>query len=158
MLPTQVPELTLRELAPDDAGALHALVQANQGHLTAHGDYRDQVAASPEDMAAEFADRTSGKRRFGIFLGGTIIGRADLTPVEPPRFGLGYWLAQNATGKGYAQAALTSLMGFAASQLGATEVYAGVTHGNEPSVTLLARLGFVPVATFERYIRFRRIL
>ena len=158
MLPTHLPDLTLRELAPDDAMALHALLQANRSHLTAHGDYGDQVGASLEMLAAELADNTDGKRRFGIFLGTELVGRADLTPVDPPRFGLGYWLAQNATGKGYAQAALTALLSFAASELGATEIYAGVTHGNERSTALLQRLGFAPIASFERYARFRLLL
>ena len=150
--------LALRDLAPDDTGQLYALLQTNQSHLTAYDDYRDQVAASLEGLAAELAERASGKRRFGIFLDGTLIGRADLTPVDQPRLGLGYWLAKNETGKGYARAALTTLLRFAASELGATEIYAGVTHGNERSAALLRRLDFVPITSFESYTRFRLLL
>ena len=117
--------------------------------LTAHGDYSDQV---------ELASDAGGKRRFGIFLGTVLVGRADLAPVDPPRFGLGYWLAENATGKGYAQTALTTPLAFASSELGATEIYAGVTYGNERSTALLQRLGFAPIASFERHARFGLLL
>lgn len=158
MLQTTAPGLSLRPLTPDDAATLHALVQANRTHLTAHGDYQDQVAATPDMLAAELADGDSGKWRFGIFLDGELIGRVDLTPVEPPRYGLGYWLAQDATGKGYAALALAALLQFAAGELHASEVYAGVTHGNTRSERLLSRLGFVQVAVFETYTRFRLIL
>lgn len=37
--------------------------------------------------------------------------------------------------------------------LSATDVYAGVTHGNIASVNLLQRLGFTPVAQFDTHTR-----
>jgi RimJ/RimL family protein N-acetyltransferase len=150
---TAVPDLTLRALSPEDADLLHALVQANRVHLTAHGDYAGLVAATIATLAAELAD--PNQQRFGIFLAGELIGRADLIPVDPPRYGLGYWLARNATGHGYAQHALAALLELAANELQASEVYAGVTHGNIRSERLLQRLGFVQVARFDTYSRFR---
>ncbi|WP_159392934.1 hypothetical protein [Streptomyces cyaneogriseus] len=39
--------------------------------------------------------------------------------------------------------------------LGATDIFAGVTHGNDKSAALLRRLGFEPVADFARCTRFR---
>jgi RimJ/RimL family protein N-acetyltransferase len=153
MLPTAAPDLTLRELVPEDAARLHAVVQANQSHLTAHGDYASLVAASVDILAAELADRS--QRRFGIFLGAELIGRADLIPVDPPRYGLGYWLARSATGHGYATQALAALLRIAANDLRATEIYAGVTYGNIRSERLLRRLGFAQVALFDTYSRFR---
>jgi RimJ/RimL family protein N-acetyltransferase len=153
MLQTAAPDLTLRELVPEDAALLHAVVLANHSHLTAHGDYASLVAASIETLAAELADRS--QQRFGIFLGGELIGRADLIPVDPPRYGLGYWLARSATGQGYATQALAALLQLAANDLQASEVYAGVTHGNTRSERLLQRLGFARVAVFDTYSRFR---
>ena len=156
MLQTAAPDLTLRELSPKDATRLHALVQANRVHLTAHGDYADLVAATAEMLAGELADQA--KRRFGIFLGKELIGRADLIPVDPPRYGLGYWLAESATRRGHATHALTALLGLAANELQASEIYAGVSHGNIRSTRLLHRLGFARVATFDTYARFRLAL
>ena len=133
---------------------LHALLQANKEHLTAHGDYRAQVAASLAAVATELADLTKGQWRFGIFLHDELIGRADLIPVDPPRYGLGYWLARDAIGNGYGSAAVAALLSLAADSLHATEIYAGVTHGNERSRRLLFKLGFDPVADFDTYTRF----
>lgn len=155
MLFTDVPHLVLRELTPGDAAALHALLKENRDHLTAHGDYREQVDASLPAVVAEFSGDTGGKQRFGIFLREHLIGRVDLVPVDPPRYGVGYWLIRSATGKGYATAALAALTSYGFAERGATDIYAGVTHGNGRSERLLHRLGFVPVATFDAYTRFR---
>jgi len=76
-------------------------------------------------------------------------------PVDPPRYGLGYWLAEDATGHGYATAAVRALLDHART-LQATDVLAGVTHGNDRSVALLRRLGFARVAEFDSYDRYHR--
>ncbi|WP_088282374.1 GNAT family N-acetyltransferase [Kineosporia sp. A_224] len=79
-------------------------------------------------------------------------------PVDPPRYGLGYWVRASSQGRGLASAAVGALLEHAQTRCGATDVFAGVTHGNDRSVALLRRLGFVEAATFERYTRFRRRL
>lgn len=108
---------------------------------------------SADAMAAELsvADTTF---RFGIVFQGALIGRIDLIGVEPPRYSLGYWVCESAAGRGYASAALVALIAFARSGLDATDLYAGVTHGNGPSERLLLRAGFAPAARFETYTRF----
>lgn len=158
MLQTIAPGLILRVLTPNDAGTLHALLRSNRTHLTAHGDYQEQVAATLDMLTAELAEEEGGRWRFGFFLNDELIGRADLTPVDPPRYGLGYWLARGATGKGYARAGLAALLQFACDQLNASEVYAGVTNGNIRSERLLSRLGFLQVADFATYTRFQLTL
>jgi RimJ/RimL family protein N-acetyltransferase len=153
-LATSLAELTLRPLGKQDARALFDLVQENRLHLTALGDYAELVSMSFEQLDTELADTATSNLRFGILLGETLIGSAELIPVDPPRYGLGYWLAEQATGKGYATAAVGRLVAFAREDLGASDIYAGVTHGNHRSQALLGRLGFLPVATFERYTRY----
>jgi RimJ/RimL family protein N-acetyltransferase len=154
VLATSLADLTLRSLEKADARALHDLVQENRRHLTALGDYAELVSMPFEKLDAELANAATCNLRFGIFLGGTLIGSADLIPVDPPRYGLGYWLATDATGKGYATAAVGRLVAFAREDLAASDIYAGVTHGNHRSQALLARLGFLPVAEFESYTRY----
>jgi RimJ/RimL family protein N-acetyltransferase len=154
MLHTANSELTLRELAQADTQALYDLIQANAAHLTANGDYAELVSASLGTLSVELA-AIDGKRRFGVFLQDALVGRIDLIPVNPPHFGIGYWLAETATGKGHAGQALSAILQFAAEQQFATEVYAGITHGNVRSRNLLARLGFEEIAKFETYSRFK---
>jgi RimJ/RimL family protein N-acetyltransferase len=156
VLATALADLTLRSLEKADARALYELVQENRLHLTALGDYAELVSMSFEQLDAELASAAASNLRFGIFLAGALIGSADLVPVDPPRYGLGYWLAKDATGKGYATGALGRLLAFARDELRASDIYAGVTYGNHRSQALLGRLGFLPVAEFERYTRYHR--
>jgi RimJ/RimL family protein N-acetyltransferase len=158
MLATAIPGLSLRKLVASDAPEIFALVRANQNHLTKMGDYRDLVAASFEHYLDELSAPNMDGLRWGIVAEGRLVGRIDLVPVEPARYGLGYWLAEAATGKGYATAAVYRLAQFAGETLGATHIYAGVTHGNAKSVAVLSRAGFAPVEQFETYTRFHLAL
>ncbi|MFC7478887.1 GNAT family N-acetyltransferase [Luedemannella flava] len=145
----------LRPLSAADAGRYHRVVQANRAHLTQFGNYEEEVAGTEQDFAEGFA--TPG-HRYGIWRGGELIGRIDLVAVDPPRYGFGFWLAAHATGCGYATAAGAALLAHARDELGASDVYAGVTHGNDRSVAVLRRLGFQPIVDFDDYTRFHRPL
>lgn len=158
MLETSISGLVLITLTERHAPALYELVQQNRLHLTAHGDYKDLVAAPLASFSMELAEPANRNLQFGISLQMQLVGRIDLIPVDPPRYGLGYWLAQTATGKGYATAALQALLEFASIELQASDIFAGVTHGNWRSAAVLERAGFAPVETFERYTRFHRAL
>ena len=129
-------------------------MQANSRHLTAHGDFRDQIQASDKALAEELIADPSRHWRFGIFFRDELIGRVDLLGIEPPKYGLGYWLSENHTGKGYATEAVRAVIGFASSTCGASDIYAGVTHGNAPRIALLSRLGFHPSTRFDTYTRY----
>lgn len=157
-LTTSKRSLCLRELTDQYAAEYFALVRTNAEHLTARGDYRDEVAATLDDMRAGLGEPTDLPVRFGVFDDDVLVGRVDLVPVDPPRFGLGYWLASRATGRGYATRSVATLLAYAADALGATDVYAGVTHGNTPSEAVLKRLGFERSARFETYTRWHLAL
>ncbi|UJW86193.1 GNAT family N-acetyltransferase [Devosia sp. SL43] len=157
-LQTDRPNLQLRLLTTADAPLLHRLVAENATHLTRHGDYMDLVALSRADLKTELSGDGGDHLRFGILLKGQLIGRVDLIAVDPPRYGIGYWLAENATGHGYASAALRALIVFAQGDAGMSDFYAGVTHGNLRSSALLERVGFVSVARFETYTRYHLAL
>jgi RimJ/RimL family protein N-acetyltransferase len=146
--------LCLRSLTGADAPVLRELVLRNSRHLTRHGDYRELMHMSADSLADELSKRDGRTWRFGIFLDHSLIGRVDLIGVEPPRYSVGYWLSEHAAGQGNASASLRAVIAFARSGLVASDIYAGVTHGNTPSQNLLRRLGFTPVATFPDYRRF----
>ena len=151
---TDIPNLRLVALRPEDADAYYALVDHNRTHLTQHGDWTDLGGATPESVAASlspFDDRTT---QFGIWLDRQLIGRVDLNPRTPGNFVLAYWLGSEFTGKGYATAACKALIDYSKAGLGATTVWAGVTKGNAKSEALLGRLGFRAVADQITYTRF----
>jgi len=152
-LHTSVSSLCLRLLEPGDALGLHNLISRNIAHLTRHGDYAALTSMSVAALEEELS-RADNTLRFAIVLDGALIGRIDLVGVEPPRYSVGYWLCESATGRGYGSAALSTLIAFARSSLEAADLYAGVTHGNGPSERLLLRTGFAPAARFETYTRF----
>lgn len=65
-LETARDDLVLRELRQEDAPDYHALVQRNAAHLTRLGDYREQVAATEEAVAADFAEISEVAVAFGV--------------------------------------------------------------------------------------------
>ena len=152
---TAIPNLRLVALSPEDTDAYYGLVDRNRGHLTQHGDFQELGEATPGSVAAELSAPDDRNARFGIWLDGRLIGRADLNPRTPGNFVLGYWLGSEFTGKGYATAACKALIAYGKAELGATTVWAGVTKGNAKSESLLARLGFEAVADRGAYTRFR---
>lgn len=150
-----MPGLVLRELTCEDADAYYALLDGNREHLSRFGDHREESEATAAWVHQHLARDPGPDLRLGIRLHGRLIGRIDLVAVNPPRYGTGYWLGASHVGAGYATAACTALYEYAARELGATDIFAGVTHGNDRSVALLTRLGFTPVAEFATYTRFR---
>lgn len=151
VIATRVSGLMLVPLAQEHTSALHQPVQENSSHLTAHRDYRDLVARPLEALADELRGSAEQDLRFGIFLNQTLVGRIDLVTVAPPRYGLGYWLEKCSTGKGYTTASVQALLEFARDDLGASDIFPGVTHGNLRSAGVLERTGFVALETFEKY-------
>jgi RimJ/RimL family protein N-acetyltransferase len=150
---TDLPGLTLRPLT--DADAYHALLAANAAHLTQHGDYQEETTKTLAAVRADLA--APNHLRFGIHRDGTLVGRIDLVAADPPRYSLGYLLTAEATGHGYATAAGRAIINLAV-RLGATDIYAGVTHGNTKSAAVLERIGFTAVIEFDTYTRYHRSL
>ncbi|WP_158893320.1 GNAT family N-acetyltransferase [Amycolatopsis anabasis] len=150
---TTRPGLELRSLVPDDAYAYATLLQANADHLTRHGDYVDEIGISADEYAAEFA-KCDPLRDFGIYEDGVLVGAAALVLGEPPKYGLGYLLAERACGRGIATLSVHALARHARARLDATDLFAGVTHGNHASAAVLKRLGFRRIASFESYARY----
>lgn len=155
-LDTEVEGLALRPLDIDDLPRYAALVSRNREHLTSHGDYEDVVRSSREEMEGEL--RAASVGRFGVWLDETLIGRVDLIPQDGSNAVLGYWLDRDRLGSGFATAACRALLAYGATDMHVTDVWAGVTHGNERSVALLERLGFGAVEDMGTYTRFHRAL
>lgn len=159
VIQTSVAGVELRQLGAEDAATHHALVQANRAHLLRlNDDYLFEVSSTVDDFASRFEDPANKSILLGIFGDGRLVGHIGLVYGEPPRWGLGYWLAEEALGQGIATAAVEALIAFARDHLAAEEVLGGVSHGNEKSVAVLQRCGFAPIADFDTYTRFGRRL
>jgi RimJ/RimL family protein N-acetyltransferase len=152
-LRTSIPGLTVTSLTVADTDRYWMLVRDSVAHLTAHGDYGDEVRASRTDIAAELS-KSDGQLRYAIGHQDVLVGRVDLIPYRPGFYGVGYWLGRASTGRGFATAGVGALIDFAVARLGATDIYAGVTKGNTASEKVLEHLGFAPVADLETYTRF----
>jgi ribosomal-protein-serine acetyltransferase len=160
-LPTEVDGLTLRPHRVADAEELARLVRGDARHLMSHGDYADEIATTVEEWRALLAAQDAGDEpahSFGMWMQGSfMVGRIVLVPVDPPLYSVGYWVSESQQGKGFATASLRATVTYAAS-LGATEVFAGVLHGNAASRRVLERAGFTAVGDFATYTRFRHVV
>lgn len=151
---TALPGVTIRALGCADASDLAAVIRENVGHLTQHGDYLDLVAMDDDGLERMLSRSDVAGFYFGVFSAARLVGVVCLVPVDPPRYGCGFWLAEAATGRGMMTEALRALIAHAHDELAATDVFAGVTHGNVASVAVLERLGFERVVDFDSYARF----
>lgn len=154
-LATSQPGLVLRELTEADADEYDAMLDRNREHIGRYGDHQDERRASRRGVCGYLEDTLDQNIRYGIRLEGSLIGRVDLNPVAPPQYSIGYWLDEWHTGRGYTTAACAALIDYASTDLGATDIFAGVAHGNDESSAVLERLGFRPVAELETYTRYR---
>jgi RimJ/RimL family protein N-acetyltransferase len=157
-LDTCLPGVALRKLTVPDSESYHELLVANRAHLTRLGNYVGETSATPAELRAYFLDPDDSNVRYGIWRNDELLGRIDLIPVAHPEYVIGFWLAEHATGHGYATAACRAVIDYARDELGATDIFGGVTHGNIRSIALLQRLGFRQAAVFQDYARYHRSL
>jgi ribosomal-protein-serine acetyltransferase len=155
-LGTEIDGLVLRPLAVEDRDRYSELVSRNRGHLTANGDYEELARSSEQDLENDI--RNEAMARFGVWFHGDLIGQVDLIPRDGANAVLGYWLDESHLGSGFATVACRELLRYGAEHLAITDVWAGVTHGNERSVAVLRRLGFDEVADMGTYMRFHLAL
>ena len=151
---TEFPDVELRSLTALDAQVYFAVVVRSRDYLTLFGDYTDLSTLTLADVRADFVAPPEEGVRMGIWNGFGLVGRADLNAVRSGHFVVGYWLGEGQTGRGFATAAVRALIDFGRAVLGATEFWAGVTHGNAASIRVLERLGFEFVERLERHTRF----
>lgn len=155
-LATSDPALTLRPLDATQADELHAVLAANRDHLSAKGDVFDQHLSRAE-LRAKLAEKSPFDHWYVLVHDDRIVGRMDLVDLGTMQAVFGYWLAADATGRGFATTAGRAVIEHART-LGLAEVYAGVTSGNRASERVLDRLGFELVQTLADRTRWRLAL
>ncbi|ORT54529.1 GNAT family N-acetyltransferase [Streptomyces sp. CB03238] len=92
------------------------------------------------------AGQAAGLHFFHVVVGdsGEVLGRVNLIDVADGSAELGYRIAEQATGRGLATAAVHEVCALAATEYGLTTLRAVTTLDNAGSRAVLARTGFVP--------------
>lgn len=152
---TDQPGLTLKRLTSDDIQAYYDLIQSNGNHLGKHQDFKELREAAVDELAVMVA---KAPYSFGIYHAEKLIGEVSLNPKDPGIYVLGYWLDERSLGRGYATGAARTLIAYARERLRATDLYAGVTHGNDASSRILIKLGFEQLQDMGTYTRFHLTL
>jgi ribosomal-protein-alanine N-acetyltransferase len=144
----------LERLHADHAAEVLAFEVENRAYFASR--ISDRGDAYFEEFAARhaslLADQETGELHFHVLVDedGRVVGRVNLVDVADGSATLGYRIAESATGRGLATAAVLEVCALAAREYGLTELRAGTNLDNEASQAILARTGFVPVgeATF----------
>ncbi|CAM5251219.1 GNAT family N-acetyltransferase [Streptomyces avidinii] len=139
----------LQPLSFDHAPALLAFERENRAYFAAAvPDRGDRYFADfDERHAALMAEQATGACFFHVLVDGAgeVVGRVNLVDVADGSAELGYRIAERATGRGLATAAVRKACGLAVTQYGLTALRAVTTLDNAGSRAVLARTGFVPV-------------
>ncbi|MEU1039652.1 GNAT family N-acetyltransferase [Streptomyces sp. NPDC005551] len=139
----------LERLRADHAPALLAFEQENRAY------FARSVPDRGDGYFAEFTDRhrallaeqDAGTCHFHLVVDdrGTLLGRVNLVDVENGSAELGYRIAQHATGRGVARAAVTEVCRLAATRYRLITLTACTTQDNPASRAVLTRNGFTGV-------------
>jgi len=142
----EAPRLHLRRLDEDDLPALVAGAGAWEiARYTALIPHPYSEKDAREFLEGALLDRNAGTRHvFGLEtrIGGELIGCIE---INMGRGGdtVGYWIAQDHWGHGYATEALLAISRFAFQNAGKDELCAAVHPENAASVRVLEKAGFV---------------
>ena len=139
----------LERLAAGHADALLAFEVENRAYFAGHiSDRGDAYFAEFAGRLAELlTDQDAGELHSHVLVedDGRVVGRVNLVDVADGPAELGYRIAERATGRGLATAAVLSLCEVAAREYGLKELRAGTNLTNAASQAVLARAGFVAV-------------
>lgn len=138
--------IAIERLHTGHRDALFAFEVANRAYFAAsvpdRGD--DFFTGFDELLAARLAEQDAGTCHFHVIVdGGAIVGRVNLVDVEDGEAELGFRVAEAATGRGVATAAVRDVCGLAWRDYGLTSIRAAAADVNAGSRTVLLRNGFV---------------
>ncbi|MER6030591.1 GNAT family N-acetyltransferase [Streptomyces sp. NPDC001851] len=139
----------LQRLRADHAPAVLAFELANRAYFAAS--VSDRGEAYFERFAERFdallAEQEAGVCAFHVLVAenGSVLGRFNLTDIADGTAELGYRVAEHATGRGVATAAVRELCRLAAERYGLHTVRAAAALTNTASRRVLTKAGFIPV-------------
>jgi len=136
--------LLLRPYKMDDAAALQSQCgNLNVARMTSRIPHPYPDGAAEQWIAAQEALRRDGHEiTFCIDHDGAMVGSVGLRRAHGGTYELGYWIAENTWGQGYATEAARRAVAFAFDELGAARVCAGHYVDNPASGRVLEKCGF----------------
>jgi RimJ/RimL family protein N-acetyltransferase len=151
----QTERLVLARSRPEDADAISAYRSDPRVHR-----YQGWTRTDPEGVRAEIlemARRDPGEPGGWVQLTvrelstGRLVGDVGLAPVdgEPGTIKIGYTIAPEFQGRGYATEAVRALVAYAFDELGADLVRAYASVENVPSIRVAEKVGLRHVETIE---------
>jgi ribosomal-protein-alanine N-acetyltransferase len=150
-----------RLIEPGDADALADAVRRSREYLApwepVRPDHYFTVEGQRESIADSLARYDAGTMLPHVILdeAGAVVGRINLNNIVRGPFqsaSVGYWLAEHATGRGLATAAVAALAGLAFGDQGLHRLEAGTIPENTRSQAVLRRNGFVRFGYAPRYL------
>ncbi|WP_246021271.1 GNAT family N-acetyltransferase [Arthrobacter echini] len=151
----------LRPVTVRDAAELAELLRRHREFLAPWEPLREEsyftVAGQRADIAAVLVRYERGDAVPLVILDdGTIAGRLTLNGVVRGPFqscSMGYWLAEDRTGRGLATQAVQAAVSLAFSELGLHRVQAETLTSNAASRRVLAKAGFQEYGLAPRYLK-----
>ncbi|MCT7353999.1 GNAT family N-acetyltransferase [Streptomyces sp. 15-116A] len=143
--------VTLERLHAEHADALLAFERENRAYFARTVPDRGDAFFTPTGFAARLAslraEQEAGVCHFHVVLDeeGRLIGRINLIDVTNGSAELGYRVAESATGRGVATAAVAQMCRLAWTSYGLTSLTAVTTLDNPASMKVLTRSGFIRV-------------
>lgn len=152
----------LRLLTMDDLAEVTELTRRNRDFLAPwepdRGERWFDEPAQRADLRAKLDDAEAGRGYpFAICDDSdVIVGRLNLTGVTRGAFqsaSVGYWVSEEAGGRGLATGAVHEAMRHSFTVLGLHRLEAGTLLHNVPSQTVLQRAGFQPFAVAPKHVK-----
>jgi ribosomal-protein-alanine N-acetyltransferase len=150
--------LRLRAITPEDAEAVFAIFSDEE--VTRHYDlYTFEEMEEADDLIDFIAESYEVERQVRWAIArkedDKLLGTCGFVWLREHRAEIGYDLARAYWGQGIMQEALGALLALAFERLELNRIEALVMPGNERSMALLARLGFVHEGTLREYDHFK---
>jgi [ribosomal protein S5]-alanine N-acetyltransferase len=151
----------IRPLAVTDARTLAQLYSENRAFLAPLEPLRPDAFYTFEGQRrhiAQLTDRrsTGSAYPFVILAGGNLVGAINLSNVVRGAFqscNVGYWVAKEHNGHGYATVALGLLCARAFGDLGLHRIEAGTLLHNVASQRVIEKNGFTRIGVAPRYLQ-----
>ncbi|WP_041366628.1 GNAT family N-acetyltransferase [Methylophaga frappieri] len=133
----------MEKLKEDHASELYELTECNREYLREWLPWLDSIGSISDTMAF-IESTTNGPATFALFYSGKICGVAGFHNINSQhKYGsIGYWIAQNRTGKGIATAAVKELLRIGFEEYSLNKIEIRCAKNNSKSRAIPERLGF----------------